>query len=144
MARDLKTISARMVIAVLLIQAVMLPLLSYGMLTVVRNVQEEVFIDNVRIYARVFADILHAKGELPPEHEILASLDSSILGGRCIHAALTLGDNRYLSSLMAVSDGERFVEDFEFGEHADNVYYLSTPVQIGDDVAVLEMGFDEL
>ncbi len=32
MARDLKTISARMVIAVLLIQAVMLPLLSYAIL----------------------------------------------------------------------------------------------------------------
>jgi len=144
MARDLKTISSRMVITVLLIHAVMLPLLSYGMLAVVRNVQEDVFVDSVRIYARVFADILQTNGELPPENEILASLDSSILGGRCIHAALTLGDKLYLSSLMAVTDAENFVEDYEFGEHSDNVYYLSTPLQIGDEVAVLEMGFDEL
>jgi signal transduction histidine kinase len=133
-----------MVIAVLLIHAVMLPLLSYGMLTVITTGQQEVFIDHVRIYARVFADILQAKGELPPEQEILASLDSSILGGRCVHAALKVGDTRYLSSLMAVADGAHFDEDFEFGEHGDNVYYLSTPLQLGDEFAVLEMGFDEM
>jgi len=144
MARNLKTISSRMVIAVLLIHAVMLPLLSYGMLTVVRTAQQEVFIDHVRIYSRVFADILQAKAVFPSEGEIIASLDSSILGGRCVHAALTVGDSRYLSSLMAVADGARFDEDFEFGEHGDDVYYLSTPLQLGDDLAVLELGFDEM
>lgn len=128
----------------LLIHAVLLPLLSYGMLTVVRNVQEEVFIDHVRIYVRVFADILQAKGELPEEQEILASLDSSILGGRCVHAALSVGDTRYVSSIMGVADAARFDEDFEFGDHGDNVYYLSTPLQLGDELAVLEMGFDEM
>jgi len=133
-----------MVFAVLLIHAVMLPVLSYALINLVRNVQEEVFIDHVRIYSRVFADLLQANGRLASEAEILAGLDSSILGGRCVHAALNKGNSRLLSSLMEVSDGDKFMEDFEFGEHEDNVYYLSVPLRFGDEVAVLELGFDEV
>ena len=144
MARNLKTISSRMVLAVLVIHTVMLPVLSYALIKLVRNVQEEVFIDHVRIYSRVFADLLQANDRLASETEILASLDSSILGGRCVHAALNKGDGRLLSSLMEVSDGDKFAEDFEFGEHEDNVYYLSVPLRFGDEVAVLELGFDEV
>jgi len=144
MARGLKTISSRMVFAVLVIHAVMLPVLSYALINLVRNVQEEVFIDHVRIYSRVFADLLQANDRLASEAEILASLDSSILGGRCVHAALNKGDGRLLSSLMEVSDGDKFMEDFEFGEHEDNVYYLSVPLRFSDEVAVLELGFDEV
>ncbi len=133
-----------MVFAVLLIHAVMLPVLSYALINLVRNVQEEVFIDHVRIYSRVFADLLQANDRLASEAEILAGLDSSILGGRCVYAALNKGNSRLLSSLMEVSDGDKFMEDFEFGEHEDDVYYLSVPLRFGDEVAVLELGFDEV
>ncbi len=105
-----------MVLAALLIHAVMLPLLSYGMLTLVRNAQEEVFIDHVRIYSRVFADLLLARDGDTVEADIIASLDSSILGGRCVHAALRLGDSLTPSSLMGAGDGDNFIEDFEFGD----------------------------
>jgi len=132
-----------MVFTVLLIHAVMLPVLSYGMLNLVRNSQEEVFIDHVRIYSRVFADLLLTHDRGASEAEIMASLDSSILGGRCVHAALSIGNSRTISTLMEAGDGDNFVEDFEFGEHDDNVYFLSTPLQLGDEAAVLEMGFDE-
>jgi signal transduction histidine kinase len=132
-----------MVLAVLLVHAVLLPLLSYGMLTLVRNVQEELFIDHVRIYARVFADQLQSNGEIANEEKIIEALDSSILGGRCVHAAYELNDRRILSSLMDEADGDKFVEDFGFGEHGDNVYYLSTPLIAGNTMALLELGFDE-
>ena len=144
MARNLKTISSRMVVAMLVIHAVMLPVLSYALINLVRNVQEEVFIDHVRIYSRVFADLLEANDRLASEAEILASLDSSILGGRCVHAALNRDSGRLLSSLMEAGDGNNFMEDFEFGEHDDNVYYLSVPLRFGDEVSVLELGFDEI
>jgi signal transduction histidine kinase len=143
MARDLKTFSSRMVIAVMLIHAVMLPVLSYGMLALVQNVQEDVFVDHVRIYSRVFADLMQSHESPTTEEEILAGLDSSILGGRCVHAALTIGDNRVLSSLMEPGDGDGFVEDFNFGEHGDRTYFLSTQLLIAGEAAVLELGFDE-
>lgn len=132
-----------MVISVLLIHAVMLPVLSFGILTLVRNVQEDVFIDHVRIYARVFADLLQAKDSLALEAEILASLDSSILGGRCVYAAITIGETRMLSSLMRDEDADAYVEDFEFGQHGDDTYFLSMPLQVDDNDAVLQLGFDE-
>jgi len=132
-----------MVLAVTLIHAVLLPLLSYGMLTVVRNVQEEIFIDHVRIYSRVFADLLQSNGELADEERIMEALDSAILGGRCVHAAFKQEDRRLLSSLLDADEGARFVEDFSFGEHGDNVYYLSIPLVVGNSMAVLEFGFDE-
>lgn len=143
MARILTTLSSRMVLAVLLINAVLLPILSYGMLTVVRSVQEDFFSDHVRIYSRVFADMLQTNDTLTTEAEIVASLDSSILGGRCVYAALNTGEGRLISSLMEAADGDKFVEDFRFGEHDDGVYYLSIPLQSGDISAVLELGFDE-
>ena len=144
MARALNKISSRMVLAVMLIHAVLLPLLSYGMLTVVRNVQEEIFIDHVRIYSRVFADLLQSNGELADDVRIMEALDSAILGGRCVHAVFNQGDRRLLSSLMDADEGEEFIEDFSFGEHGDNVYYLSIPLVVGNSMAVLEFGFDEV
>jgi len=144
MAGALKSISARMVLAVLLIHAVLLPLLSYGMLTLVHNVQEETFIDHVRIYSRVFADQMQSGGQLANEDRIIEALDSSILGGRCVHAAFELDGRRLLSSMMDKEDGDKFEEDFSFGEHGDNVYYLSTPLVVGNSMALLELGFDEV
>jgi signal transduction histidine kinase len=132
-----------MVLAVLLINAVLLPILFYGMLAVVRNAQEEVFIDHVRIYSRVFADLLQTHDGPETDDELIANLDSTILGGRCVHAALIMDDRSLLSSLMEADDSDRFVEDFEFGEHDDNVYYLSVPVQLDSSLALLELGFDE-
>ena len=143
MARNLTTISSRMVAAVLLIHAVLLPVLSYALITVVRDVQEEMFVDHVRIYSRVFADLLQTSGSLASDAEIVAGLDSSILGGRCVHAALNDGGVRLVSSLMEAGDGDKFTEDFAFGDHEDKVYYLSIPLQYGDKVAVLELGFNE-
>ena len=143
MAGALNKISSRMVLAVMLIHAVLLPLLSYGMLTVVRNVQEEIFIDHVRIYSRVFADLLQSNGALADEERIMEALDSAILGGRCVHAAFKQGNRRLLSSLMNPDEGKDFMEDFSFGEHGDNVYYLSVPLVVGNAMAVLEFGFDE-
>ena len=72
MARDLRTISSRMVLAVLLIHAVLLPILFYGMIRVVRTAQEEVFVDHVRIYSRVFADLLQTSDTLMTDDEVIA------------------------------------------------------------------------
>jgi signal transduction histidine kinase len=132
-----------MVMAVLVTHAVLLPLLSYGMIVVVRNVQEEVFIDHVRIYSRVFADMLQSDGKLAAEETIVDALDNAILGGRSVHAALEMGDQRILSSIMTEDDANRFIEDFSFGEHDDSVYYLAAPLVVGNTMAVLELGFDE-
>lgn len=143
MARSLKTIPSRLMLAVLLVHAALLPFLVYGLLTVVRNVQEDVFIDHVRIYARSFADMLLIDGHLQPPAELLQHLDSSMLGGRCVYAVLEVGNTVLTSTLMDPDEADRFVEDYHFGEHGDDVYYLSMPMALGTEMALLRLGFDE-
>ena len=143
MARSLTTIFSRMVLAVLATHAVLLPLLSFGMLMVIRDVQEGVFIDYVRTYSRVFAELLQTDGQLADEARIVEALDSTVLGGRNVHAVLNIGERHLRSSIMDASEADRFVEDFHFGEHGDDVYYVSVPLVAGNSMAVLELGFDE-
>jgi signal transduction histidine kinase len=143
MARKLNTLSARMVSVLLLIHAVLLPALFYGMLAVVENSQKDAFIDDTRIYARIFADFLESSDTLRSEDEIIRQLDSSILGGTGIYAALLLDEKLLMSSLIDQQDSIVFNEDFAFGEHGDDVYYLSIPITRGSSTAVLRMGFDE-
>ncbi|RLA29370.1 MAG: hypothetical protein DRQ63_01035, partial [Gammaproteobacteria bacterium] len=143
MARKLNTLSARMIAVLLLVHAVLLPALFYGMLVVVENSQKDAFIDTTRIYARIFADFLESSDTLSSEAEIIRQLDSSILGGTGIYAALLLDEKLLTSSLMNPQDGTAFNEDFDFGEHGDDVYYLSIPVVRDDSTVVLRMGFDE-
>jgi signal transduction histidine kinase len=47
------------------------------------------------------------------------------------------------SSLMDAEDTERFKEDFAFGDHDDDIYYLSLPLVQANEMAILRLGFDE-
>jgi len=143
MARHLTTVASRMILALAIIHAVLLPPLFYGLYTVIRNAQEDAFRDNSLIYARVFADIFQTSVALDSDEELVAHLDSAILGSRSVYATLEV-DNRVLtSSLMQLADAGQFAEDFAFGEHGDSIYYISVPLQMPDQVAVLKLGFDE-
>lgn len=142
MAGKLNTIAGRMVLVLLVIHAVLMPALFYGVMAVVENSQKDSFIDGTRIYARVFADILES--DTPnSDAEIMRHLDSAILGGRGVFAAVQLEDRLLVSTLMAEGDGALFTEDFVFGEHGDDVYYVSIPVSLQESTAVLQLGFDE-
>jgi len=143
MKRSLKSLSSRVVIAALIIHAVLLPILFYGLLTVVRHSEEEMFVDQVRIFSRVFADTMDTDLEFDSEAELIAHLDSAILGGTCMFAALELGDRLLVSSLMQPEDAEHYAEDFRFGENDDGVYYTSAPLQFPEQMAILKFGFDE-
>lgn len=142
MARTLK-ISTRMVIGVLLVHAVLLPILFYGLMHVIRSDHEDVFIDHIRAYARAFADVLEEDVGTASDSELYAHLDSMLLGGRCVFAGVQIGERLLLSTLLTEEEQQSFREDFAFGENGDNAYFLSVPLQMNDDVAMLKLGFDE-
>jgi signal transduction histidine kinase len=143
MARVLKTVSSSMVLAVLVIHAVLLPLLFYGLTRVLEEGNRNAFLDHTRIYVRTFADLLEATGEIRQDEALVADLDSAVLGGTTVFASLQTQDRLIISSLMTSDDAEEFVEDFAFGQHDDNVYFLSVPIEISGVAANLRMGFDE-
>ena len=142
MARRLTTLSGRLVLVVLLSHAVLLPALFLVLSSVVRESMTDAFIDDARAQARMLADILELDPSEPYRSEV-GQLDGAILGGRIVHATLLKGDVEILSSLMTDADAASFNEDFEFGEHDDDIYFLSLPVVAANGVAILRLGFDE-
>jgi signal transduction histidine kinase len=143
MARKLTSLSAQAFLGALLLQAVLLPLLYFGLLAISWADHEAVFIDHARSYSRMYADILETDADRFDEADLVASLDSVMLGGRSAFAALQIGDVLILSSLLDPVDAESFAEDYEIGTHGDGIYYISTPLQLGNEMATLQLGFDE-
>lgn len=142
MAGRLNTLSARVVLVVLLIHSVLLPALFYTLFAVVERSQEDAFIDTSRIYSRVFADLFETEAR-DSDAEIERHLDSAILGGSSIYVTLQIGNKLLMSTLMDAGDTELFEEDFEFGENGDDTYFISVPVVLEGTEAVVRMGFDE-
>ena len=101
------------------------------------------FVDNVRNLAQVFVDRFERLEPDPGGQQIVAFLDSAILSGQGRYAVIEIGGRTVTSSLMSYKDTGLFREDFAFGEHDDDVYYLSLPVSGLAEPAVLKLGYDE-
>ena len=142
MARRLATLPGRLLLTVLLIHAVLLPLLFYGVTAVIRQNMTNAFIDDARVQGRLLADSLELDSDAP-DSVLQEQLDSAILGGRIVHASVQRGDAEISSTLMSDDELATFDEDFRFGEHEDATYYLSLPIVTGQAMANLRLGFDE-
>lgn len=143
MAALIHSIQGRLVLMLFLIQAVLMPFLIGAIHSTVARTMTDQFLDDVRSYAQVYAERL---AELSPgDHHagIRGVLDTAMLGGGSSYAALLYGDEMILSSLLRTEDAAAFQEDFEFGEHDDNTYFLSVPIVTLNEMAVLRLGFDE-
>ena len=144
MASKLKTLPARIILIGLAIHAVLLPLLFYGLLYIVEQSHEERFINDVRKYSRFLADVFELDGAKAIEKQAVQLLDSAILGSDGVFAELVVGDSSLKSSLLQTDSESMYKEDFAFGEHDDDIYFLSIPLNISEQQVVLRMGFDEL
>ncbi|MEJ2129647.1 MAG: ATP-binding protein [Woeseiaceae bacterium] len=142
MARRLTSLSGRLVLIVLLIHAVLLPALFAVMSEVVRRNMVDAFIDDARMQGRLLADNLELDAN-DSAQELEQHLDSAVLGGRIVYAAIIRGDTQIHSSLMSDEDLKHFDEDYEFGDHDDDTYYLSMPIVSAGGMANLQLGFDE-
>lgn len=143
MARDLNTIPGRLLLMLLLIHAVLMPPLYYAISSTVERTTKDIFIDDVRNFAQIFVDRFERLEPDATGQRIVELLDSAILSGQGSYAALEIGGRNFASSLMSAEDTALFREDFAFGEHGDDVYYLALPVSSFDEAAVLKLGYDE-
>ena len=143
MARHLNTIPGRLVLMLLLIHALLMLPLFYVISSTVERTMKDGFVDNVRNLAQIFADRFERLEPDAAEQRIVAFLDSAILSGQGSYAAIDIGGRTVVSSVMSEQEAGLFREDFAFGEHDDNVYYVSLPVGGLDEPAVLKLGYDE-
>lgn len=128
---------------VLLIHAVLMPLLFFTLAEAVERNLANAFLDDARLYARFIADSIDDLDFDSGQDVVVEHLDSALLGGRIVYAALAYNDSVIASSLTDPHEFIQFREDFEFGEHGDETYYLSLPVESGYQTGILRLGFDE-
>ena len=144
MATRLNTITARIILIGLAIHAVLLPVLFFGLLHIVEQSHEELFINDVRKYSRFIADVFELDGAAINKVRAVRLLDSAVLGSGGVYAEMIEGDAHLQSSSSFVNPAVIYKEDFAFGDHDDHIYFLS--IQLGHlpgRQVVLRMGFDE-
>ncbi len=137
------TISGRITLAVLAIHVVLLPALYFGMVFLIKQSNEEYFLNNVRGHARFLADSLERVGDTATDEEITEILDSVVLSGGGVFAELRGESRQILSSLVSEADAEMYREDHEFQEFDDGTYYFSLPIVQVNGSTNLRIGFDE-
>jgi len=120
-----------------------LPALYFAVISLVKQSNEELFLDNVRSHARFTADSIEHVDLVGSPERVVDILDSAVLSGDVVFAELTGGRQRWSSSLIDNAGDLRYSEDFAFGEHGDSIYFVSLPVVTGDDTYSLRIGFDE-
>ena len=139
----MNTIQGRLVLMLLLIQAVLMPLLFYVINDAVERTMTDAFVDDARQSGQVIADAFAGLDTNSTGGEIVDLLDTAMLGGHNTYAALQVGNELITSSLMSSEEGGDFIEDFAFGDHGDSVYYLSLPISTMNVPAALRLGLDE-
>jgi len=137
-------LASRFGIIVLVIHVVLLPVLYVQLDRIVARSLQEMFITEIRTYARIVADELELGAGTDSEQRTRALLENILLSGEGIFAELVDGENVLHVQVAPGSPAGRFlVEDFEFGQRGDDVYYLATPVVRAGRELSLRIGFDE-
>ena len=143
MAGKLNTFSGRMVLVIFVIYVVSMPVLYFGLVSVLENGLAHAFVDDVRAVGRLMADNSDDMLDDESGEEVIKLLDSIMLSGKNNFAALAVDGHVLRSSLMVDTDINQFREDFSFGENGDTTYFLSIPLASVSSMGVLQLGFDE-
>ena len=135
-----------MIMVALAVHAMLLPALFFGVMLIVERSHQDVFVNDVRIHGRFLADMLSSMQILDSSEDLVAWLDwldNVLLGSNGVYAEVLNGEQRFLSTIMDEAYFDKFQEDFRFGDHGDDVYYLSISVDVPGRQAILRLGFDE-
>lgn len=144
MARLTDTLAGRFALIVLVVHVVLLPGLYWQLDRIVTRSHVEMFLTEIRTYARVVADELELGTVLDSEEHARTLLENILLGGEGVFAEIVEGGNVLRVRVTAPAAFGHFLqEDFEFGHGDDQIYYLATPItRNGRDIS-LRIGFDE-
>jgi len=132
-----------MIVVALVVHAMLLPALFFGVMFIVEKSYREAFVNEVRMHGLFLADSLNSTQILNSPQDLATWLDSVFLGSNSVYVELMNGEQRFLSTIMDESDVDKFQEDYRFGDHGDDVYYLSMPLDAPGGQAILRLGFDE-
>lgn len=136
----LHSFAGRIVLGGAIIHIVLIPFLFAGLILIVAKGYKEQFVQSVRHDAAQIADHL---SEATSIDHLQEHIEETALSGRIVFAQLTLANGEKMIWPPNI-DKKDIQEDFYFGEHEDDIYYITIPVnlEIGSD-AILFLGYDE-
>jgi signal transduction histidine kinase len=144
MDRLINGLRSRLIAVVLIIHAALVPLLYLGVSAIVEEGYSELFVNSVRSFSRLIADELEASEDRDFERRAGALLDAVMLTGQVVFTEISDGQRKIHSSIPADAPPVARPDDFAFGDHGDQVYFISHSVKRGGHSMMLRMGFDEV
>jgi len=142
------SITGRMILGIFMVHIPLTPLLFYGIMLIVERSFESQFIDQVRNNTRLYSELLEPAVEDQDTENLVSFLYETQFSGDVIFAEFLNNDDTTIRPDTNGSGKEiAFREDFSFGEHADQTYFIA--VQLfsnadGRSLGTLRLGYDEL
>lgn len=142
--RLLKSLPARMTMSVLGLTFAFGALLVTSVLYQATQTYKDQFLDGVRGRALALSEVVSRD---PSPGRVRSLFDGILLGRRITYAEFLPAPGVTIAAIRQQAAGSpaTFQEDFAFGEHDDNTYFISAPVNGKNDTALgeLRLGFDE-
>jgi PAS domain S-box-containing protein len=127
---------------------VLTPILFYGILLIVERSFESRFVDQVRKNTLLYAELLRPIVERGDVGEREIFLYETKISGDVVYAGFADSQGIASGDGSDVSGNDLiFQEDFDFGQHADQVYFIAAPLFSESDgtlLGFLRLGYDEL
>lgn len=142
------SITGRLILGVVIVQLVLTPVLFYGILLIVERSFESQFVDQVRNNTFLYGDLLRPIVEQGSGAQREAFLDDAKISGDVVFAEFEGVDGSLdVPQLDSNASTLAFREDFAFGEHQDDVYFIATQLfstRDGQPLGWLRLGYDEI
>lgn len=137
----LNTLTSRMVAGMMVINLILLPLMFGASIHLVEKSNQNQFIEHIRSTSPLYTQMIRPEDN---ETTVISILDDILLSGEVIFAEMENNDGKKITSSYGNTDIV-FIEDFFFGQHNDNRYFISMPVlnRVGDKLGTLRIGYSE-
>lgn len=142
------SITGRLILGVVLVHLVLTPLLFYGILLIVERSFESQFIDQVRNNTLLYAELLKPAVEKKDLQRRADFFYEAKVSGDIVYAEFVDLENQGANTDLTGADSDLvFQEDFNFGGHGDQVYFIATALFSdvdGRPLGFLRLGYDEV
>ncbi len=135
------SLTGRLIAGIVVIHGLLLPLFFGAVLFLMKEGYESQFVEYVRSSAALYAHMIRPGDPEPARRN---TLDDILLSGQINFVELETPDGRLLHPSLG-NQRLRFQEDFFFGQHNDQTYFIAVPVNDdeGTTFALLRLGFSE-
>ena len=144
MSRFFHSFNGRMILAVVGIHLLLIPVLLFGIYRVIKPSMEAQFVNYVRSDALLFSNLIAPRLDPAKTKELQGLLGEFLLNGRLAFAEIA-GEHGNIRADIELNAQQQFQEDFFFGEHNDDIYFLAVPLvnPVDGSLSMLRLGYDE-